>query len=205
MKLLPTNQPVNLRYTDLTAGAEAWLGEAWVMPGIYQGTEGVWNPCVISRRRGAAMLASTFIAVLEPFAETNSIGKIRRLAFATPDGQPPGDGDVALEITLRDGRRDLFIAADAENAQKTEPSSTAKSALVQPDWKVRLEGELCWLRRNSKGALERAIVCRAASLRAGQLTVKCASATGFFEFDLSAKKAKVVSGDPSQLLELKNY
>ena len=26
-----------------------------------------------------------------------------------------------------------------------------------------------------------------------------------FEFDLSAKKAKVVSGDPSQLLELKNY
>src|SRR3989442_1783779 len=67
MKLLPTNQPVNLRYTDLTAGAEAWTGEAWVMPGIYQGTEGVWNPCVISRRRGAAILAFTFIAVLQAF------------------------------------------------------------------------------------------------------------------------------------------
>src|SRR5205823_14894458 len=52
LKLLPKGKEVKMRYTDFTTGAEALAGEAWIVAGGE-----VWNPCVITRRRGPAPVA----------------------------------------------------------------------------------------------------------------------------------------------------
>ena len=76
-----------------------------------------------------------------------------------------GDAYVALEITLGDDSRDLFIAADAENPAR--PANASESVVVQPDWNVRLEGQLCWIRKDSKGKLARLAFAKGRWLQVG--------------------------------------
>ncbi|MEY2429627.1 MAG: oligo-alginate lyase, partial [Verrucomicrobiota bacterium] len=162
LKLLPKGREVKMRYTDLTADAEALAGEAWIVP---SGREETWNPCVITRRRGPAPLASTFVGVIEPFSGKSRIAHIRRLPLLTAGGTPLGDSYVALEISLADGDRDLFIAADAENPAR--PAGAPEGIVVQADWSVRLDGELCWIRKDSKGKLARFAFAKGRWLQVG--------------------------------------
>jgi hypothetical protein len=151
-----------MRYTDFTTGAEALAGEAWVVP---SGREETWNPCLITRHRGPAPLASTFVGIIEPFSGKSCIARGRRLPLVTPEGTLLGDAYVALEITLADGGRDLFVAADAENPAQPAPAS--EGILVQPDWNVRLEGQLCWIRKHANGEVERFAFAKSRSLQIG--------------------------------------
>ncbi len=90
------------------ADAQAFTAEAWVsVSGYNWATEGTWIPRVMVRRQSdEAPLASTFVAVIEPYDRNSKLGQIRRL-------QLPG-GNVAIEIQLVDGRRDLFVAVVVE-------------------------------------------------------------------------------------------
>jgi hypothetical protein len=195
LNLLPKGQRAAMRYTDLTSDASAWIGEAWIVPGIYKGTDGVWNPCVITRRHGTAPLASTFAGVYEPYGKTNFIAQIRRLPLFTSEGEKFGDAHVAIEIVLKDGHRDLLIAADIENPLQAAPSLSSNHLLVQPDWNVRLEGELCWLRKSAKNKIERIAFARASSLKIGEQTFRPEKNADFTELKLAGQKYISASSD----------
>ena len=86
------------------------------------------------------------------------------------------DPHVALEIVLRDGRRDLLMAADSEELNSKE------SKMVQPDWDVQLEGELCWIRKGPKDKVERVALARARSVEIGKVVLKLEKEADFIEF-----------------------
>ena len=165
--IVPKGRTVQLRYTDLTDRSQAMLGEAWVMGGLYgqvTSSQEHWIPCVISRRQGTNGFSSTFVSILEPFSGKSAITKMRRLPLLLND-KPLGEDHVAMEITLANGRQDLLIAMNAENLPKSEAATA--NVYVQPDWNVQLNGEMCWIRKTTKGKVERVVLCHAPTVAIG--------------------------------------
>jgi hypothetical protein len=102
-KILPEGdaKDLHVRYTDLTSGADAYLGECWIVPGAYNVAESLWQPRVMTRRRGKD-LKSTFVGIIEPYRASPLIKKITR----------GGDEDtVVLEVERVDGKVDRIEAA----------------------------------------------------------------------------------------------
>ena len=178
---LKGNPDVHLRYTDLTAQAQAHTAEAWISfmndasRGLY--TE-AWIPRIMVRRQAdAAPLVSTFVGVIEPYEGRSAIAGMRRLRLETPNGTAFPDAHVAVEISLMDGRRDLIVMADVENPQGLKPAFSGADGLVQPDWDLHLKGELCWVRKRAD--LTHIALCKGTSVRAGNTTL--AQETDFAE------------------------
>ncbi len=170
--LLP-GTPVHLRYTDLTSNAQACTAEGWVVAGIFNSTTETWIPRLMIRRQtDNAPLASTFVAVIEPYGKASNIAAIRRLPLETASGTPYSDHDVAVEVRLADGRRDLIIAADVENPLGASPSRTKDGRLVQKDWNVTLDGELCLIRQDQAGNPRRIACCRGKSVDTGKVQLR---------------------------------
>ena len=170
--LLPPGSEVHLRYTDLTSAAQASICEAWVVKGGYSSSGEMWIPRVMVRRQAeAAPLQSTFVSVIEPYEKKSNIQSIRRLPLEDPEGNAYPDACAAVEVRLRDGRRDLFISADAENPLGLKPNLRLGKALVQKDWGARVEGEMAWIRMSENGAVERAVLCRCTGLKVGDLEI----------------------------------
>ena len=96
-------------------------------------------------------LASTFVAVITPYQGESKVVGIRRLSLETEIGIPDPGGNVAVEIQLIDGRRDLFLSLDVENPLGLTPSLAVDSIAVQQEWGKRLNTELCWVRQNHDG------------------------------------------------------
>jgi hypothetical protein len=148
-KLIDPRRQVHLRYFDLTTGAEAWTCEGWVTQGLFDSSVETWIPRVMVRRRAAqAPLQSTFVAVIEPYEGTPCIASVRRLRLLDDAGAENPDSNVAIEVTLADGRHDLFVTMDVGNPLRLRP---AGGMVVQPDWGVRMEGDTCWLRKSADG------------------------------------------------------
>ena len=63
-----------------------------------------------------APLASTFVGLIEPYEEQSAITSVQRLGLETPDAVGCSPSDVALEVHLADGRRDVVIARDVEKS-----------------------------------------------------------------------------------------
>lgn len=166
------DKDVHLRYTDLTHAAKAFLAEAWVSrtaPSLKMtGYEEAWLPCVITRRQaGQAPLASTFVSLLEPYEGTPKIERVRRLPLEVSSGFLDADANVALEIQLAGGARDLFILLDVEDPPGR--SRCAEDAVIlQREWGVALQGEMCLIRKGQSG-IQRILVGRGKSLQAGEL------------------------------------
>jgi len=172
--LLPAGADVHLRYTDLTSGAEASIAEAWVVAGIYSSSETAWIPRVMVRRRtDQPPLASTFVGVIEPYEGSSNIASILRLPLRTGDGTAWSDANVAIEVRLADGRRDLFVSADVENPLGLAPGTREDGArLLQPDLGLALDGEWCFVRLDRHGRLERLALSRARSVEIGDVLVE---------------------------------
>lgn len=135
-KVLPDKSDVHLRYTDLTAGAQALTCEGWINPGSFQSMEEAWIPRVMVRRQtGQEPLVSTFVSVIEPYEQLSNIAAVRRIPLQR-------DSEVALEIKLSDGRRDLFVAADP---------AFPRVITVENGGSFRLDGELGWTRLDADG------------------------------------------------------
>ena len=228
--LLPSESDVHLRYTDLTTDAQACLCEAWVSIGGYNKNEEAWVPRVMVRRRAKEPpLASTFVALIEPYEDKSRIAAIRRLPLQTPQGTALPDSDVAVEIQLADGRRDLFVAADvekpvitkppalpeagnaddltaaaddADDALEIGPPAEEEKGIVQKDWKLRFDGELCLIRRDKDGRITRVVVCRPKSLTIGDLVIKLKETTAFIELTLDRETVTVVSGKREDIQEI---
>jgi hypothetical protein len=183
---LPAGQQVRLRYTDLTPDAEVLAAEGWVAVGLYGGTADAWIPRLAVRRRAdQAPLASTFVSLIEPYETSASIARVTRLPLETADGQPCRDSDVAIEMILADGRRDVLLALDVE-----DPLGTARrgvAPVIQPTTGIRLDGQFGLVRFDQAGAPQRAMLCLGTSLAVGERILASAAGEGFVEVDCTAE------------------
>jgi len=201
--LLPAGADMHLRLTDLTTGAQAWTGEAWVAGAGYDSNEDTYVPLVMARRQSQqAPLASTFVSVLEPYEKTSNVAAIRRLPLQTPQGLAFPDPNVALEVALADGRRDLLVLADAENPLGLTPSRAAHNILEQKDWGLRLDGEAAWVRRGPSGAVEQVAICKGTSLTIGDVTITLTAETDYVELAFRNARAAVVAGSPDLVADI---
>jgi oligo-alginate lyase len=167
-KYLPAGSDVHLRYTDLTEDAQANTAEGWISIGPYNSTEQAWIPRIMVRRQSdKEPLASTFVAVMEPYEKQSSIAGIRRLSLETADGQSYPDSFAAVEVKLADGRRDIIISAGAENPLGLKP---ARGIMVQKDWNLRTDAELCMIRLSKDGKVEYLSLCDGTFLAVGDRT-----------------------------------
>lgn len=195
--ILPAGAQVHLRCTDLTADAEASTGEAWISPGFTSYND-AWIPQLMVRRRSdKAPLSSTFVQVLEPYEGKPPTASARRLELHTLGGQPYPDSHVAVELRLADGRSDLFVSADMENPLVRTPVYDAHNALVNDDWNLRLVGQMCFVRRDALGRIERIALCKGTSVRVGSVSLDMKHETDYIEIAFNPSGPQTVSGDPA--------
>ena len=193
-KYLAEPKNIHLRYTDLTNGADAYLGEAWVDAGQqYGGSGGTYVPCVMTRRTAADTnpLASTFAAVIEPYEGQRNLTALRRVPLTTPDGASLPDAAIGLVIERRDGKKDLCIIADPE----TTPEA------IEPTQAMHLSGALGFVTLGANGP-ERIVLCQGAKLEAGPVALALKTPAEFIEIVFADDGAKVVSGDPNNIASL---
>lgn len=173
--ILGEPRDVHLRSWELTPDAEVETAEGWVAVGLFGDTAEAWIPRVlVTRRAAAAPLSSAFVAVMHPYEGRPSVASARRLAAEDREGRALPAADVALEVRLADGRRDVLVAADAEgraagpaDAAAGDRSVAAVPIVVVPEFGLRLEGELGLVRFRASGEPERAVLCRGRSLAVG--------------------------------------
>lgn len=159
---LPKGKEVTLRCLDFTPEAEAYLCEGWVSVSGFTGTEEGWIPRLMVRRQGSPPLASTFVAVLVPFEGTTCpVASVRRLPLHTPGGQLYRENQVAIEVTLANGDRDVIIAMDVENPLKITPSFLQRKRAVQRDWKLSSQVDVFFLRKSADGRSRTMVLCPA--------------------------------------------
>ena len=198
LKYLPPGQDLHVRYTDLTPGSEVLTAEGWVAVGLYGGTAEAWIPRVVVRRRAdQAPLASTFVSVIEPYEKQPLITQIRRLELATDGGQPCPDSDVALELRLADGSRDVLVAIDAENPRG--PARPAGTAVVQKEAGIRLTGQFGFVRFDAAGKPQRVVLGLGTLLEVGSLRVQRKTDTGWTEVDLQNPSTPIASGSAEEV------
>jgi len=189
---LPEGADVHLRYTDLTAGAEAYTAESWIDTSGIGDVDGSWIPTVLTRRQAQnGPLASTFVGIVEPYERTPLLAQIRRLPLETPDGKPLPDSAAAVEIRLADGRTDLLLAADTELPEG--------GAMALKDRGVRMDGDLCLIRKNATGEVARIALCQGRSVQVGDLELRLKRAADYLELRIEAGKATLVAGDPADI------
>jgi len=181
-QFLPPDSDIHLRYTDLTYHAKASICEAWVSLG---GTEEAWIPRVMVRRQAKeAPLESTFVSIIEPYEGKSRIERIRRLPLATPDGLEYPEPNVAIEIQLANGCRDLFVATDVENPLGLTPSRTKHRVMVQGERGLHFNGEICMVRLDATEKVEQIVLCHGNSVKIGDVAIVLKRDAGFFNAHL---------------------
>jgi oligo-alginate lyase len=173
-----------LRYTCLTEDAEALTAEGWVaLSGLRWGVDEAWIPRLLVRRSGAD-LSSNFVGILEPYVDTPRVVSARRLGIAARNGSSPTAGDVALEVTLADGRRDVIVALDADGLP-WGPDAEPVAASV-PEAELEIAARLGFVRYGADGAIEHAAAWHGQSLQAGSLRLDIPTDAAFAETDNEA-------------------
>jgi hypothetical protein len=176
LKVLPEGSDINLRYTDLTTGAQAALAESWIAYRDQDANHEAWLPSLVVRRQAPeAPLVSTFVGVLEPYAGESNLGEIKRLSLQTSAGVDAGDMHVAVVVTLADGREDLLIAAAAPADGEPRPT------LVQPDWPCTTDADFCMIRRDSAGRIEHVFLHGGTHVQCGDRRVELPSGSTWVE------------------------
>ena len=198
--ILQHDADIHLRYTGLTQAAEVQTCEKWIVAGGLSSDQEAWIPAVMERRTSnrcveSGFLASTFVAVIEPFEGEPLTRRISRLPLETPGGDAFPEANTAVEIQHADGCSDLVISADVENPLRALPALSNGHALVQRDRGVRLEGELGMIRRNRNGQIRRVVLCHASFLSVDDVEVRLREPTDFVEIGLREGNAFVASGN----------
>jgi hypothetical protein len=195
-RLLAPEANVHLRYHPGTNAAQACTAESWVALWGFAVNEDAWVPTLILRRQTAQPpLASTFAGVIEPYSDAPVLKAVQRLAVSGPAGEPFPDANVALEIALADGGTDLLLALDTENPLELTPAWPATAATVPPPWQVRLDGQLCLIRRDAAGAVRRLVLCRCKAVDAAGVAVRLAAPVDLIEILVEEAGATVRAGD----------
>ena len=187
---LEGNRDIHLRYTDLTEGAEVSTAEAWVALRGFGGNETAWIPRVMVRRQSDVdPLASTFVGVIEAYEGAPEISGVRRLRLEGGNGGLSQVADVAVEIELADGRRDVILAGDVEIAERDG------GQMVQDDRGIRADGELCMVRLDRDGAVMAVSVCNGSSLHVGDTHLELKAKTDYVEVRFDSGAPRIVAGN----------
>lgn len=166
--LIDASREVHLRSTDLTGDCEAILAESWVVPNGYESTEEAWIPTVLTRRTSqVGPLDSIFVQLIEPYEGSPSILEARRLPET-------GTDSIAIEVVLRDGRRDLFLIADPSGAQEKNPSRLEAEG-------ISATAAAAWARYGADGGIRRAAWVRGKGGVFGELRIDLDEEVEFFE------------------------
>lgn len=201
LQLLSRPADLHVRYTDLTTSSEAYTGETWVSVCLHGFTSNqeAWVPHLMTRRKAAqAPLSSTFVSIVEPYEAKSNISSMQRLPLVSADGTPSGEMNVALEVTLNDGRRDLFVSSDRP-AVASQPGETV---LVQKESGLTFDGGICLVRRDAAGAPVGLALGNARSVRIGNLAVRLKADAGYVELAIEKGTVQMLAGDPVQIEEL---
>jgi hypothetical protein len=182
-KYLPPEKKVHLRYIDLSTNAQAFTAEAWV---AVAGENGSWIPCVMVRRQSKkSPLISTFVSVIEPYEKKSNIAAIKRLYLENSKGEKYSDSNVAVEVVLKNGYRDIIIAADIENSLNLKPKSAGRNIMVEPKSGLKFIGELCMVRLNKKGDVKKIVFCKGEQVSIGNIHLNLGKKTIFREIDFN--------------------
>jgi len=119
------------------------------------------------------------------------------------DGLNWPDAHVAVEVQLADGRKDLIIAADVENPMSITPSWQETAIIVQKDAGIRFRGELCWVRWDTDGRIERVVICRGQSIFTDTVAIGLEVNTDFVEIRFDDNQAEVVAGPQENVVFIK--
>jgi oligo-alginate lyase len=155
-KLLSQPATLGMRYWDLTTGAAAGTSEAWIVVGMFAETAEMWIPRVTVRRTGEDPLESTFIAVIDPWKDTPTVQGVQRLRLHAEDA----DTEVALELRLPNGLRDILILRDPERMAMLPEASAGDPALTT-------DAELTLLRIDASGNVHHAALVLGTTCTAG--------------------------------------
>ena len=192
---LPPGRELHLQSLDLTTGAQVCTAESWIAPGGYNEGDGDWIPTQMVRRQTASgELASTFVSLLEPYEGKPQVIGARRLPLTTDTGQAYPDACVAVEVSLRDGVRDLILSADTENPLGAQPSLAQNRALRLTEWKVELEGEMGLIRLDKNGRLAHIVLCRATRLKVGEFEIRLRQPVDCIEIGFAKGKPTRLTG-----------
>lgn len=187
---LDANRDIHLRYTDLTQGAQAYTAEAWVALRGYRGNETDWIPRVMVRRESdTGPLASTFVGVIEPYEDEPAISGIRGLSVEREDGPVPSDSDVAVEIELADGRRDVILAMDAEETGREG------RWMLQDDANIRTDAELCMVQQGPDGELLSVAMCNGKTAHVGGTALDLVEMADYLEVRYDSGAPAIVAGN----------
>ncbi len=216
LELLPPGSDMHFRCTDLSGDVQAATAQAWIATGYYGPDAETWIPLLMVRRQACplaggeraaglpafggraslAALASTFVTVLEPYEKTSSIIGIRRLPLRSESGARFPDANAAVEVKLADGRSDLLVAADVEGPLGLSPSRARGDVLIQPRWRLRLDGELAWVRRSKSGRVQHVALCRGKAISVGDVAVTLKGDSEFIEVAFHRGRAALTAGSP---------
>jgi hypothetical protein len=162
-----------------------------------------WIPRLLVRRSTeSGELVSAFLSVLAPYEEHSQITAITRLPLTNRKGEPFPETFVALQIDLADGRRDVLMFADPENAARLRPAWPSSRLLVQPELGLRSTADMTFARFSPDGRIERLTLCGGEYFRRGNLVVRLREAVGAYEIDFSSGAPVVLTGDPDNLLRV---
>ena len=133
---------VQVRMTDLTADAEGYLADGWYVP-TGKSTEHDYLKRAVTRRVSEnEPLVSNFTDIIEVYEGERLLHNIRRLSLDGGTVQ-----DCAVEVTRKDGGKDLLISVDCADVLSLRTEST----VFVPDWNVRFDGDFCLVRKNADG------------------------------------------------------
>jgi hypothetical protein len=190
---LESGTEVHLRYLDLTEEAEAWTAEGWIArhTGTY---EDAWIPRVMVRRRTASgELSSTFVGITEPYVGCPAVTSAQRLAVVEVNSGTAAT-PVAVEITLASGQTDLVVAADPGTAVEGRTADQPSMSLRVPEREVRLDGDLCVIRLDASGKVERLALWQGRGVAVGDLEVALEAASEFVEVEMTDQGSWIVAG-----------
>jgi hypothetical protein len=194
LHMLPPKTNMRMRYTDFSQGVDVITNEAWTatMTQLAQRGDGgeSWIPCLITRKTGVAPLSSTFVNVLEPFETSSVIESVRRLPLQTRSGKTLDDSDVALEITLKSGQKDVVIS-----------NGSTDEEVRQPDLAITLNGQLAWIRSNDRfNHSFHAALYKTSSLSIGGMIIKNYNGSDFVDLVRENKRVKINRGDANHVI-----
>ena len=200
----PAGSDLHMRLTDLTAGAEAAVAESWVSLGVMTNSmEEAWIPALMVRRRGESEpLASTFVAVIEPYEGSPLIASVRRLPLGDGRGRSLPDGFVALEIVLADGRRDILFSADGENPPGSGPARGNDKIMVQKELGLQTDAEFGLVRLGQNRRIVGAALGRGTFLRISDLKIAAASGIDFVEVAIDGSTARITGASGGEGMTL---
>lgn len=189
--LLPEPRDLHFRYTDVTEDALAGLAEGWVVAGGYSSLDETWIPRVMVRRKSdKAPLESTFVSVLEPYEGSPTVLSVERIPIMT-NGEP-AEG-VAVRVDRGEAGRDILIL---RNSEATDSKKQPK--IYQSDSNLSFNGDLCFVRMNQPGRIERIVAMGGTQLLVGNVMLVDANEMGFREAKLEGDRMVTVSHEESR-------